>query len=393
MREPDALHPGGEKPSLPNPFLVCVHPCSSLVELPFLGSASLVRHSPVRSEEESRPRRRSDLISGTRRARPSGFPRRRAWPAVRGFSILVAIVLVIGLRAAETVEQPFQGVTYIERTETAPRPLRMHILKVDLAAPGIRFKLTPPSGALETVRQTPLEFLKQEHAQAAINGHFFLPFPSPDTAVTLVGFAASEGKVFSAFESPVQSYALVANVPALNIDVSNQVSVVHHDSAMPGGSNVIEKDLIWNAISGSAQIVTEGVKTIPEYLDAEHASGLLTPGGPNNYSNARSWYSAMNARTAIAVSRDRRILVLFTVDARGGSSGMTVGEVADVLIQDYGAFNALNLDGGGSTSLALENPATHEATLRNTSSDNPNGRAVGSNLALFALPTPVAAGR
>ena len=48
---------------------------------------------------------------------------------------------------------------------------------------------------------------------------------------------------------------------------------------------------------------------------------------------------------AAGLSRDNRTLVLFTVDARGGSAGMPVGEVADMLIRDYGVFNALNLDG------------------------------------------------
>jgi exopolysaccharide biosynthesis protein len=66
------------------------------------------------------------------------------------------------------------------------------------------------------------------------------------------------------------------------------------------------------------------------------------------------------------------------VDARGGSAGMSVGEVADVLIQDYGVYQALNLDGGGSTTLAID------GAILNVSSDNPSGRKVGSSLAVFA---------
>jgi hypothetical protein len=105
--------------------------------------------------------------------------------------------------AAETVEQPFRGITHITRTETAPRNLRIHVVKIDLTAPGISLKLTPPSGSRETVRQTTLEFLKQERAQVAINAHFFVPFPTPDTEVSLVGLAASEGRVYSGCEKPV----------------------------------------------------------------------------------------------------------------------------------------------------------------------------------------------
>jgi len=92
----------------------------------------------------------------------------------------------------------------------------------------------------------------------------------------------------------------------------------------------------------------------------------------------------LNARTAIGLSDDRRRLVFVTVDRAGESLGMSVGEVADLLIRDYGVYDALNLDGGGSTSLAMENPLTHARAIVNRSSDNPAGRAVGSNLAVFA---------
>jgi apolipoprotein D and lipocalin family protein len=65
---------------------------------------------------------------------------------------------------------------------------------------------------------------------------------------------------------------------------------------------------------------------------------------------------------------------------------MRVGEVAAALVRDYGVWNALNLDGGGSTSLAMRDPATGVARLVNTSSDNPAGRLVASSLAVFARP-------
>ena len=67
---------------------------------------------------------------------------------------------------------------------------------------------------------------------------------------------------------------------------------------------------------------------------------------------------------------------------------MTVGEVADLLINDYGVYNALNLDGGGSTTMAMQNPVTGIDSIINVSSDNPGGRAVGSNLVVFAAAVP-----
>jgi exopolysaccharide biosynthesis protein len=145
---------------------------------------------------------------------------------------------------------------------------------------------------------------------------------------------------------------------------------------------------LWNTVAGSAQIVTNGVNTVPVYNDAMHPDGLLTPGGPANYSNSNSWYQLTNARTVIGLSQDNRTLFLFSVDNAGGSRGMTLPEIADLLVDQYGVYNALNLDGGGSTTLAMEDPATQTGRIVNASSDNPSGRSVGSNLAIFATPIP-----
>src|SRR5262245_24858088 len=165
---------------------------------------------------------------------------------------------------------------------------------------------------------------------------------------------------------------------------------MHHDSSLSGGKNVVENVILWNALAGSAQIVTNGVKSIPKYKDAQNPDGLLSPGGPANYSNSNSWYDLINARTAIGLTQDNRTLVLFAVDRAGGSAGMSVGEVADLLINDYEVYNALNLDGGGSTTLAVQDPVTLLRKIVNVSSDNPAGRSVGSNLAIFAALDTVA---
>ncbi len=288
------------------------------------------------------------------------------------------------------ISQPYVGITYIDRTETSPRAVHLHLIQIDLKAPGLRFKLSPPAGGREVVRQTTLDYLTQEGAQLAINAHFFLPFPSSDREAWLVGVAASEGRVYSAFEAPDQSFALVRDAAGLNIDRENHATVVHRDRTVADGVHVGEPVTLWTTVSGSAQIVTDGVNTVPAYRDAQHPLGALEPGGPGSFSNEKSWYDVATARTAIGLSRDGRTLTLFTVDVRGGSEGMRVGEVADLLIADYGVWNALNLDGGGSTSMAMEDPTTHVRAMSNLSSDrdNPAGRSVGSSLAVFARPIP-----
>src|SRR5436309_2866838 len=123
----------------------------------------------------------------------------------RLLGLLLATLSVVSGWGAELVDHPFPGITHITRTEASPRQVNIHIVQIDLTAPGIGFKLTAPERPLETVRQTTLEFLNQEHAQVAINSHFFVPFPSADPNASVVGLAASNGNVYSAFEAPVQS--------------------------------------------------------------------------------------------------------------------------------------------------------------------------------------------
>jgi hypothetical protein len=299
--------------------------------------------------------------------------------------------------AATVVTHPYCGVTVTDRMETAPRAVRMNVVQIDLTAAGVRFEVAAARAAVEsgreTVRQTAVEVLSRKHAQLAINGNFFVPFPSNDTAANVVGFAASNGDVISAFEPqpvpgesgmPDQGYAIVPYAPALNIDARNHASIVHRNPACDDNKHVVEPVGLYNAISGSAQIIAEGVKTVPTYKDAEHPDGLLRAN--DTYSNERSWYSLRDARSVVGLTRDGRTLVLFTVDKAAGSEGMTPGEIADLLIAGYGVFNAINLDGGGSTSLAMADPVTHEGRLLNVSSDSVGGRSVGSSLVVFAEP-------
>lgn len=63
---------------------------------------------------------------------------------------------------------------------------------------------------------------------------------------------------------------------------------------------------------------------------------------------------SLNPRTAVGTSRDGRHLFLVTVDGRQAfSKGVSLPGMAQIL-KRYGAWNAINLDGGGSTTLAAD---------------------------------------
>lgn len=305
-------------------------------------------------------------------------------PAPLAALVLLLVWTTATPRAADPpARHPYVGITLLERVLTTPRPARLHLARVDLRAPGIRVAVTAPGGSREVVRETTLEFLARTGAQLAVNGHFFLPFPADDADAFVIGLAAAEGRVYSAFEHPEQDFAILPDAPALVFDRRHRARIA---APRPGAdrTRVAGRGTVWNAVAGSAQIITHGRVTVPVYRDDAHPRGALTPGPAGRYSNTRSWYDLVTSRTVAGLSRDRRLLTLVASEGRNGSEGLTVAELAEVLRRDDRVWNAVNLDGGGSTSLAWVNPATGTAALLNASTDGPAGRRVASNLAIYA---------
>jgi exopolysaccharide biosynthesis protein len=93
---------------------------------------------------------------------------------------------------------------------------------------------------------------------------------------------------------------------------------------------------------------------------------------------------ARHPRTAVGVSEDGRRLYVLTVDGRqAASGGYTLEETAEQLLA-MGAHSALNLDGGGSSTLIARAPGTNDLVTVNSPSDATE-RAVGNGLA-FTVP-------
>lgn len=98
--------------------------------------------------------------------------------------------------------------------------------------------------------------------------------------------------------------------------------------------------------------------------------------------NVATW-EELHPRTGIGITADG-MLVLTVVDGRQDvSEGVTTPELADIMAE-FGVVDAINLDGGGSSTLVVADP---QGALRNT----PVGfvlpgteRDNGSNLAIFA---------
>ena len=85
-------------------------------------------------------------------------------------------------------------------------------------------------------------------------------------------------------------------------------------------------------------------------------------------------------RTAIGFSRDSSTLYLLTVDGRSeNSGGMTLIELA-TMMRRLGAWQAMNFDGGGSTTMVIE------GAVVNKPSDTTGEREVGNVLAVIKKP-------
>lgn len=106
-------------------------------------------------------------------------------------------------------------------------------------------------------------------------------------------------------------------------------------------------------------------------------AGLESAGG-------RGFGPVRHPRTAVGILPSGKRLLLVTVDGRqpGYSAGMTLPELA-ALMRDLGATEALNLDGGGSTTMAISEGAGRTRTV-NQPSDSTGERPVANALAVAA---------
>lgn len=110
---------------------------------------------------------------------------------------------------------------------------------------------------------------------------------------------------------------------------------------------------------------------------------LIEAGQPTGEEPA--FLKGRHPRTAVGLDKSERVLTMVVVDGRSPfSRGMTLEELTDFLLE-RDVWTALNLDGGGSSTLVARRPGEAEASLINRP---PGGvRPVPNSLAVF-LPEP-----
>lgn len=209
----------------------------------------------------------------------------------------------------------FQGVEHQPLHVEQPRRQRGHAMRIDLRAPGVAFLVTPGNGdrPLDVDSVTTSHFLQRHELQVAINAAPFHPVVNQEgIPQDVVGLAVSDGLLIS---EPNREFG------AILIDARNQAQIVQQPPASLEG--------IQHACGGFQIILQDGKPTTEEQQP--------------------------EPRSAIGISQDSRYLILLVIDGRQvlHSQGATLRETAEWLLK-LGAWSGLNLDGGGSTSLAIQ---------------------------------------
>ena len=307
---------------------------------------------------------------------------------MKGVPLALAFLLTLGVAAAAQVPNPdctsrpegavplFLGVTSQIFGITCPAPegnfvSTAHVIRVDLTVPGLSFEASsaPSAGSFTLTLTT--TFLATTRSQIAINANLFIDCctdtpPPTGTTTALQGLEISKGTVLSPFRNNPkdgkQPYPFATSL----IVAANGLRIV----------TPTEPPAAKTAVTGSHILVSGGQNV-----------------APTNSSSSDSFFGP-NARTLAGLSADNKVLWLAAVDRLSENSGVTLPQAAQFMIQ-LGAATALNFDGGGSTSLAVQMPDGAPGLL-NSPSDQNTGcsftkggrceRYVGASFGIHAQP-------
>jgi len=234
----------------------------------------------------------------------------------------------------------FEGVTYHRVLRYLPRAMIAHVLVIDTKnTKGLQFIVTPPDEVQDGVvkARTTSQFLQEFDLQIAVNGDGFFPwwsrspvdyYPHVGDPVTPNGFTASYGKIYADGKQDIR--------PEPTLYMTRRGELVFNRAP----------NKVFHALSGDRMLIISG-EVVGDLND-----------------------KALHPRTAIGLNKNGRWLYIIVVDGRQPfySQGATLKELAK-LLKDFGAFNAMSLDGGGSSTMVMAGE-NGEAVILNSPIDN-----------------------
>jgi exopolysaccharide biosynthesis protein len=267
--------------------------------------------------------------------------------------------------------------------ETPDGPLHAWIARVDLTDPRVSFVVTGPLEQREGVPARAEALLmptdvwaEKEGVDLAVNAGFFARVDggvggpghwTDGLPVDIVGLSRSDGRTVSPPRQGGRDVALL-------IDETTQGRTCPC-TVRAGLAGESDLEGVEDAVAGGSS--HEGDPGTP-----------LVENGENRGATAQVEPTRRHPRTAAGVTRDGKTLVLLVVDGRqpDWSVGVTLPELAQMMI-DAGAWNAINLDGGGSSAMWYREPGAPAGHVLNRPSDG-RVRPAANHLGVRVSPSP-----
>jgi hypothetical protein len=287
------------------------------------------------------------------------------------------MLTVLTASAATVIVNPwspiFKGIDIAsgQQIATVGGELNLQLLcyRIDLLDPDVVLFTTPKCtncAPYETLAENTSYFLEKYGVQVAINGAFYSDSVGPTdqaigTPVSVSGLAISKGSIVSPADDNTRAATLLFS--------SNNVPTL-----IPNNNPSISTEGIYTAISGDKVLLTNGVVA-------------QTP-IPND----------RDPRTAIGYSQDKRYLYLMTLDGRQGTAQGVNPPWSDGAdwattgqwLKNFGAYEGINVDGGGSTTSVMAD-CQGKAVRLNSSYyvwAYQRERNIGHNFGVHAAPLP-----
>ncbi len=243
---------------------------------------------------------------------------RKTWLSI--LSLIVVVFFQVPFSFGQDVSVAHLPGHYYRFIELdSPRPLRIHLMTVELGQYPLQVAVVmgsnPPEQSRDAIRTDPRGLARHPHLLSFINTNPWHPWsPEYPTRVKIIGLGAAGGEVRS-------------------LPDSNRVSLwTDHDGRLHMGT---PEDLseVQEGVGGFQQIIRDG-------------EVVVNPGG------------AVHPRTGLGIDRDGRRLYMVLVEGRqpGISEGVTIGELAVIMQDNFDCQQAANMDGGGSSVMGITDP-------------------------------------
>jgi exopolysaccharide biosynthesis protein len=271
--------------------------------------------------------------------------------------VFVALLdFILSVRAEISVtNEPLPGIFIHSETRTNP-PTRLFVAEIDLTNPRLHLRVAPGGpdpdgdGRWETTLTEPTKIAAREHFDFVINGDFFDARAVKDAEGTNSGYHAGQWALtVGPAMTDGRTWSTCTNArPCL---------VVHKDHSVAIETLTRPEQDDWEVIGGNVILVKDGVAI-------SHTNQVRHP------------------RTVIGFDAAKTKLVIMVVDGRkpGVAIGMSYDELAQEMVR-MGCTEALNLDGGGSSVMAVRDAMTGQMKILNAPTDG-HERAVADVLGI-----------